>query len=1116
MSIITKTKGLVAGILGLTLAFSLFVGVGVKTSGAQALTAAQLIDLLISLGIIAPDKAAAARSAVGGTSGSSSSTVSTNFTRDLQVGSVGADVKMLQQWLNANGYTVAMSGAGSMGMETTTFGPATRAALIKFQIAKGITPAAGYFGPRTMAAIAAMGGTPSSNNGGGTVVVPTGSEVMVSLSSDTPANVALVSGQAIGDLAHFTLKNNSSVEARITSLVLNRIGVSNDSTINNVYVYDGGRRLTDSAVVSSGKITFNEPAGMLVIPAGFSKTISIRADIAGSTAGQILGVQLVSVGANVPVLGSFPISGNPLSIASATMATVDFNSSTLPASAVTIEPQDGYTVWQNTVSISTRAVDLKSISFRQTGSIQTSDVRNFKLFVDGVQVGSTVAAIDSNNYVTFDLASPIRLQTGGRVVKLVADVVGGSTKNFIFQLRQPSDAMMIDSELMQPVLATANSTTFSARSSATVTIQGASLSVTKANSSPTDNVSVDASNVKLATFEFRASGENIKVENLDIQANTTGSNGGLDNGKVFVNGVQVGSTKDLTEATDVNFTFGSSFIVNAGTVAIVDIYADVKTTSAASYNNSDTIAITIGAGSSNAQGMTSLTTISTPSSDTTANTITVNSAAVTVSKNSGYGDQTIVAGTAGAKLGSFSISAGSTEGIDVNTITINLSADEAATITNMTLKDQATGNVLGTVKTTPSTANSFSVNLPIAKSSTKVIEVYADVKTNSNAGTWTATVEVNGNGQTTGNSASTSSAVTLQTITLGSGSLTLAVSANNPDSDNVVAGTMVKIGQFTFKAVNSGFTVNELKVKVPNGAASSTNGVTIKYKDVAGVTQTVSQALVTGTEANATATFTGLSMYVPKNNTVGSDVEVWTTINSLQSNNGQSGAAITASIDYNEGFKATPDGGSVITTVGSADVASSDNTGEGTMYGRVSVPKFAKQSLSTSLLSNGEQDLYKFTVSADAKGPVEIRKLTFTVATTGVTITGFYLRDVSKSTDVNASTAAEVGASNKVVIYPGGILASNSVEQIAAGGSITYVLRGTVAGVASSETDSVTITFTEDSSAVANQSSAALTSSNLVWSDVSATSHTTVTADWTNGYLLKDFTTDSQTLSDNN
>ncbi len=71
------------------------------------------------------------------------------FTRNLKLYMTGADVKALQQYLNASGFTVSLTGPGSKGAETTMFGGKTQAALIRYQKAKGITPAVGYFGPVT-------------------------------------------------------------------------------------------------------------------------------------------------------------------------------------------------------------------------------------------------------------------------------------------------------------------------------------------------------------------------------------------------------------------------------------------------------------------------------------------------------------------------------------------------------------------------------------------------------------------------------------------------------------------------------------------------------------------------------------------------------------------------------------------------------------------------------------------------------------------------------------------------------------------------------------------------------------------------------------------------------
>lgn len=71
------------------------------------------------------------------------------FTKSLWTQMIDPDVKELQKYLNTHGFPVALSGAGSLGNETTKFGNLTRDALIKFQLANKISPAVGFFGPIT-------------------------------------------------------------------------------------------------------------------------------------------------------------------------------------------------------------------------------------------------------------------------------------------------------------------------------------------------------------------------------------------------------------------------------------------------------------------------------------------------------------------------------------------------------------------------------------------------------------------------------------------------------------------------------------------------------------------------------------------------------------------------------------------------------------------------------------------------------------------------------------------------------------------------------------------------------------------------------------------------------
>ena len=74
------------------------------------------------------------------------------FTRNLSLGMIHNDVKYLQILLNSDPDTrVVLTGAGSSGKETTKFGSATKAAVLKFQLKYKITGGTGSVGPSTRA-----------------------------------------------------------------------------------------------------------------------------------------------------------------------------------------------------------------------------------------------------------------------------------------------------------------------------------------------------------------------------------------------------------------------------------------------------------------------------------------------------------------------------------------------------------------------------------------------------------------------------------------------------------------------------------------------------------------------------------------------------------------------------------------------------------------------------------------------------------------------------------------------------------------------------------------------------------------------------------------------------
>lgn len=179
----TRLVALAAGVaVAVALVFATSAPVRAAALGSDQVTA--IINLLQSFGADATTIANVRASLTGTapttpTTGGSMACNASVWTRDLTVGSTGADVMALQKFLNMSAATqVAATGAGSPGMETSTFGPATKAAVVKFQTANAITPAAGYVGPVTRTAIAAKCGTtpttPGTPGTPGTPTTPTG------------------------------------------------------------------------------------------------------------------------------------------------------------------------------------------------------------------------------------------------------------------------------------------------------------------------------------------------------------------------------------------------------------------------------------------------------------------------------------------------------------------------------------------------------------------------------------------------------------------------------------------------------------------------------------------------------------------------------------------------------------------------------------------------------------------------------------------------------------------------------------------------------------------------------------------------------------------------------
>src|SRR3989344_942051 len=151
------------------------------------------------------------------------------FVANLTVGSRGSDVTALQQFLVAKGYLQMPAGVSS-----GYFGPLTKMAVARWQVANGISPAVGYFGPISQGVMAKQ--------------MPTSSTSSLGLSKSIETDTPTAPGMRVNRIMLFRA---TPFEVRPGDFVtLDGSGFS--KTLNRIY-FNGGNQIattsTDGAIL---------------------------------------------------------------------------------------------------------------------------------------------------------------------------------------------------------------------------------------------------------------------------------------------------------------------------------------------------------------------------------------------------------------------------------------------------------------------------------------------------------------------------------------------------------------------------------------------------------------------------------------------------------------------------------------------------------------------------------------------------------------------------------------------------------------------------------------------------------------------------------------------------
>ncbi|MFA5080082.1 MAG: peptidoglycan-binding domain-containing protein [Candidatus Paceibacterota bacterium] len=1019
------------------------------------------------------------------------------FTKNLTLGSRGEDVKYLQVFLNADPETkVSVSGAGSAGNETTYFGNATKAAVKKFQTKYGITPVAGYFGviSRTKAnqllatttpvtpvtpgdtTGCAAGAAYSATTGlpCGTTTTPTNPTVpvtgslSVAIASDNPAvstfiscgTVGCTNSQAIADMAHYTFTNGSNAEAKITAIELTRLGVSADGTLKNVYLFNGTTRLTDAGSLSSGKVTFNDPNGIFTIPAGSTVTISVKADIGNNYNGQTVGLSLSGVTTSVTLVANLPLNGNIHSIANATLAQVVVGTPQ-PNANVAIDPASGTRIWESAFTINNRNVKFTRLSLKQINSIDAKDLANFKLLIDGTEVATVASLVNNYAVFTFDKI----LATGTRNVKVLADINGGSSRIIQMSLRNNADIDIRDVDYNVSV-----SPTVIPATTGQMTVNQGTTTVSADNAALPATVANNASGILLGKWKVKANGENIRVEGLRFTGVGGGTGAGsissLKNGKVMINGSQYGSTAGLalTAGTlyNVNYTF------QTGVETIVEFYADIAedttgaTVSADTTNNianGSTITITFAVPTSaNGTKQVSLGTVNVPTTASPAAGLSVadGTSGFTVIKTTNFTNQNVTFPKNAFKVGSYQVTAGTSEDIYVNNFRLAIAAVGGTTVDfddfadmYVTYSNDGAAAITTSPRATPTASNDFPVSFTLARGKTVTVDVYATLRDGVDAGAVPAipaitpgesaktTLIVSGTGASSGvgiaNTATSGQVVIAQNAVLAvSRDASTPVTALADDS-----GTIKSVA-YKFEAQNDSYSISRVVFTISDPTVVS--AVNLKDGDT----------ILASQPGASTVTFNlGTPFTVPANSPKVLTVEM--SLAGVGLGLGNSGANVKTNIVFASCLARS--------TNGTLGAPTTDNTVPGnSLYVYKAIPTISLVSLPTSTLATGTQTLSKFTINTNGTGSISWRQIIFAIAKNvsaadadglSPTVATAQLWDADSGIQVATvgCTIASVGghADMKEADATGTITCLSTGEEQISGGK-TYELRATIGG----------------------------------------------------------------------
>lgn len=862
--------------------------------------------------------------------------------------------------------------------------------------------------------------------------------VSISLASSTAAAMSIPDAASGVNVATFKMVAGDT--ASISNMYVALMGLSATSHFasGGVYLYEGNNRLTDGKSFNSStrKATFGSLN--LDFAAGETRYISVVVDMADGSTTSSFSVGLEGaddVEASGTVSGSFPISGNTMSIVDSAVGSVTIIDTGSLTNPVVGEQNATISKFKLTAG-SAEDVNLEHITLKIDDEGDHSDFQLYQgstWLVEGESIGDKL--------VMFDLSSaPYAIDKGSdRTFTVTADIGGSASDTLTTHLDNAADLYVVGDDFGFGVTVT-DADFDTAAEGSSVTIQGGDLTASFSGPSATD-VSGTAENVSF--FE----GSLVAERALTVTAmpflvteveTSTGDDSTLehdpisdirivnaDTGALLMGPLDLASTVDATLTETLSFT--DDFDMSAGETLNFKVTADMESTADAT----DTFTFRL----NSASGLTAedmdgdAITDVVPDSNLSGNAMTVVTSGLTVTlASTPSGTKTYVRGTSNVTMASFNFAAANGGAIEVTdfspVIAVNENnydtdfaagreddEDASADGTYVNATDNITtcslyeGSTLlsgpeSIVSASTGVVNFENFSYSVPAGTTKTLSVVCNLANvaqgGSNSSNQYAAVIPLAADVTALDSEGDSATVSLTTVNfvssvptaivkvVNSGSLAVTAASDTPSADFVLTGSSANtVSKFRFDASNEAFVVNRLTVEEAQGAAdgqasgyyaNNVSLVTVSYPDSTGATQTATGALT----GNA-ITFNDLTFYVGKDSNATVTVKIDVPSTDRSGGSATSNERVRMVLDDGTGeLRAVGQGSGQTLSDSSVTTVDTAGTTMNKFVVRETKPTIALSSSSPSgSKTPGNQEALRFNVTAAAGEDVVLKNIVF-------------------------------------------------------------------------------------------------------------------------------------------